>query len=146
MSVCSVACRSPAPACLPPSLCRTVACGGLRPSLRPPHLTTPNIEIITLGSIFNNLRAQKLNIQYFGPKILNIQYSVAIGSGNVQHSPSSETQYSTFSGLKNSNIQYSCSSKTQYSIFSDFKTQYSIFQYSVWWPKNQLKRKQYSST
>ena len=70
---------------------------------------------------------QKLNIQYSGPKILNVQYSVAVRSGNIQHSPSSETQYSIFSGLKNSifNILGDQKLNIQYSPISKLNIQYS---------------------
>ena len=70
---------------------------------------------------------QKLNIQYSGPTILNVQYSVAVRSGNIQHSPSSETQYSIFSGLKNSifNILGDQKLNIQYSPISKLNIQYS---------------------
>ena len=102
--------------------------------LRPPHRI---LRSSRLGQ-YLIFCSSKLNIQYFCSKILNIfccHQNSELRSGNVQHSLSSETQYSIFSGLKDSNIQYSPGSETQHSIFSDFKTQYSIFniQYSVWW-------------
>ena len=52
------------------------------------EVTTPNIEITTLGPIFNIL---PLKISIFNvplrTKSLNIQYFVTVGSGNIKYSP-----------------------------------------------------------